>query len=51
MQSYDALLIGVISWLDSEGVSRETLDKLEDGLPSVWSAYLIADALDQIAAR
>jgi hypothetical protein len=51
MSSYDQLLQAVIRYIDKHGATEATLDKVETMLPGAWSANLIADALDIIAAR
>jgi len=51
MHSYEKLLSAVIRYLDKNGATQDTLDKVETMLPGAWSAELIADALDTIAAR
>jgi hypothetical protein len=51
MRSYENLLSAVIRYLDKHGTTQDTIDKVETMLPGAWSAELIADALDTIAAR
>jgi len=48
MKSYEELLSAVIRYLQKNGKSQETIDKVETMLPPAWQAELIADALDQI---
>jgi hypothetical protein len=49
MKTYDETLSAVIRYFEKHGKTQETCDKLETMLPAVWSANLIADALDSLA--
>lgn len=51
MKTYEELLAAVIRYIDKHGKTQDTIDKVETMLPGAWSAELIADALDTIAAR
>ena len=49
MRTYQETLDAVIRYTAKNGKTQETCDKLETMLPAVWSANLIADALDSLA--
>jgi hypothetical protein len=51
MRSYDETLNAVVRYIEKNGKNQNTLDKLEEMLPGVWSMNLIADALDILENR
>jgi len=51
MKTYDETLTAVVRYIEKHGKTQETIDKVESMLPAVWSANLIADALDILANR
>lgn len=50
MKTYEETLAAVVRYFETHGKTQATCDKLESMLPAVWSANLIADALDILAA-
>jgi hypothetical protein len=49
MTTYENLLAACITYLQKNGATQETCDKLETMLPGAWAAELIADAIDSIS--
>ena len=49
MTSYEKLLEACIAYIQKNGESQETCDKLESMLPGAWAAELIADAIDSLS--
>jgi hypothetical protein len=51
MKTYNDFVNAAVKYIDKHGERQSTIDKLETMLPCVWASSIIADALDEIAAR
>jgi len=51
MKTYSDFVNAAVKYIDKHGERQSTIYKLETMLPGVWASSIIADALDEIAAR
>ena len=51
MKTYEETLQAVVRYIEKNGKTQDTLDKVESMLPGVWASNLIADALDVLLSR